>query len=209
MKNSIISGNTATTDPNITTGFTSTGLNIIAGSSFLAPLDNYGGPTKTFALLPASPARNASTVIAPAPTMDQRGYPIIGTPDIGAYEAGNLTQNYNAWIWESLPATATAGQRLGTFDFDNDGQTNLTEFIFQTNPNSPNQSTRLTITQSGSNVLISLPTALGRTYRLRQSDNLSNWIDTPNQAVKTGNGATQTFTVPLSVARRFYQVQVE
>ena len=48
------------------------------------------------ALLPGSPARNAatgSTAIA-----DQRGFLIVGTPDIGAYEAGTFS-NYNAFFF--------------------------------------------------------------------------------------------------------------
>ncbi|OYV01333.1 MAG: hypothetical protein CFE26_23025, partial [Verrucomicrobiales bacterium VVV1] len=75
-----------------------------------SPLGNYGGPTQTRALLPTSPARNAA-VGSPAPTA-QRGLPIIGTADIGAYEAGNqLATIYIAYIWESLP---TAGNGLIT-----------------------------------------------------------------------------------------------
>jgi predicted outer membrane repeat protein len=53
----------------------------------LAPLDDYGGPTKTFALLPWSPAighGNAATCAA----VDQRSFDrrSNGTCDIGAYE---------------------------------------------------------------------------------------------------------------------------
>ena len=59
------------------------------------------------ALLPGSPARNAAT--GSTVTSDQRGFPIVGTPDIGAYEAGTFT-NYNAYIWETLPVTATVPQ---------------------------------------------------------------------------------------------------
>ena len=40
---------------------------------------------------------------------DQRGFSLVGTPDLGAYEAGTFT-NYNAWIWETLPVTATDAQ---------------------------------------------------------------------------------------------------
>ena len=63
------------------------------------------GPTQTLALLPGSPARNAATVLSPAITSDQRGFPIVGVPGIGAYEAGTLGANFNACICETLPAT--------------------------------------------------------------------------------------------------------
>ncbi len=48
-------------------------------------LGDYGGPTQTVALQPSSPARNAGTVTARS--TDQRGFPIVGAPDLGAYEA--------------------------------------------------------------------------------------------------------------------------
>jgi CSLREA domain-containing protein len=58
----------------------------------LGPLADNGGPTKTHALLPGSPAIDAGVpALASAPEFDQRGYPfarIFGSAiDIGAYEA--------------------------------------------------------------------------------------------------------------------------
>ena len=40
-------------------------------------------------LFPDSPARDRAVVLTPAITTDQRGLPVVGTPDVGAYEAGN------------------------------------------------------------------------------------------------------------------------
>jgi hypothetical protein len=51
----------------------------------LAPLADNGGPTMTHALLPGSPAINAGNLSSI--TTDQRGFPIAGNPDVGAYEA--------------------------------------------------------------------------------------------------------------------------
>ena len=104
ITNCIIAGNTASTGPDISNSgtYTSSGVNLIGnlansgliddatiftGTALLAPLGNYGGPTQTMALLPGSPARNAAALLSPAITTDQRGFPIVGTPDIGAYEA--------------------------------------------------------------------------------------------------------------------------
>jgi hypothetical protein len=53
----------------------------------LAPAWN-GGTTRTAALASGSPARDAGTPTG-APTIDQRGMPRDGTPDIGAYELGS------------------------------------------------------------------------------------------------------------------------
>ena len=51
----------------------------------LGPLQDNGGPTRTMALLPGSPAINAGDSTNPPPT-DQRGFARVGTPDIGAFE---------------------------------------------------------------------------------------------------------------------------
>jgi hypothetical protein len=56
----------------------------------LAPLNYYGGPTQTMALLPGSPAIDAgnNALIPAGVTTDQRGYArtFNGTVDIGPYE---------------------------------------------------------------------------------------------------------------------------
>ena len=51
----------------------------------LAPLGNYGGGTMTHALLPGSPAINAGAT-SRGTTTDQRGEPLNGVRDIGAFE---------------------------------------------------------------------------------------------------------------------------
>jgi uncharacterized repeat protein (TIGR03803 family) len=51
----------------------------------LGPLQNNGGPTRTRALSFCSPAINAGTSTEAPPT-DQRGFPRLGAPDIGAFE---------------------------------------------------------------------------------------------------------------------------
>ena len=80
------------------------GPDAITAAPLLAPLGNYGGPTQTMALQPGSPARNTATVLAPAITSDQRGFPIVGIPDIGAYEAGTLTATTRGSTRRSPPA---------------------------------------------------------------------------------------------------------
>lgn len=52
----------------------------------LYPLQDNGGPTETHSFDCSSIANNAGTNSG-APTTDQRGFPIIGVKDIGAYEA--------------------------------------------------------------------------------------------------------------------------
>jgi hypothetical protein len=119
LTNSLIAGNTASTGPDIyffSGTLTRSGANLIGnnvtvtaqfpasspnangdfvGTSaaplnpLLAPLGNYGGPTQTMRLLPGSPALNR--IASPLFPTDQRGFPIVGLADIGAYESGART----------------------------------------------------------------------------------------------------------------------
>ena len=85
IHNSIIAGNSAPTDPNFSGALVATGVNLTEGDPLLAPLDQNGGPTETMPLLPNSPALNAGA--GSGAGTDQRGLPIFGLPDIGAFEA--------------------------------------------------------------------------------------------------------------------------
>jgi hypothetical protein len=63
--------------------------------------------------------------------------------------------------------------------------------------------------QTTTTLNIAFSSAAGRTYSLRQSDNLITWTNTPNQPSLAGNGFTQSFIVPdPGVPARFYQVAV-
>jgi hypothetical protein len=107
----------------------------------LAPLGNYGGPTKTMAPLSGSPAINAGSIdLIPANvTTDQRGSPRVadGTVDLGAVEgsitlpAGNatsLTANFNGtaipagdsvWFSSVLSASGLSSTTATTIWFIN------------------------------------------------------------------------------------------
>ena len=115
VRNTIIASNLNSNggvNPDVFGTFTSNGYNLIGDSTGstgfdeaigdlvgtsdnpidprLAPLDFYGGPTQTIALLPDSPAIDAAdpTILDTDPTTDQRGFPrvINGRSDIGAFE---------------------------------------------------------------------------------------------------------------------------
>ncbi len=84
--------------------FQYSGVNLIATSiPRLAPLGNYGGPTRTMPPLPGSPAIDAATSFLTA--NDQRGFTRDALPDIGATE---LRGNADLAIFWKL-------------DFDGDG----------------------------------------------------------------------------------------
>ena len=172
----------------------------------LAPLGHYGGPTQTMALLPGSPACNAAT--GSTATTDQRGFPIVGTPDIGAYEAGTLGTNFNAYIYETLPATATPAQRDTTSDYDGDGQTNGDEWLSLTDPGSSTSFFRVTqIAHNGSDFEITFPTAIGRSYRVQSSPNLAHPWANLETITGTGGNVTRTYDVN-GIPAYFFRVSV-
>ena len=68
-----------------------TNANVVGETQpLLAPLGDYGGPLRTHALLPGSPALDAGSD-ADAPTLDARGLARVGTADIGAFESRGFT----------------------------------------------------------------------------------------------------------------------
>jgi parallel beta-helix repeat protein len=114
--NTLVAANSAATSPDAFGTFASQGNNLVGesdGSSgwvnsdqvgtisrpinaLLAPLENYGGPTQTMALLPGSPAIDAgnNALVPTGVTTDQRGLSRIvnGTVDIGAFESSGFTE---------------------------------------------------------------------------------------------------------------------
>jgi hypothetical protein len=176
----------------------------------LSALGNYGGFTQTMIVLGDSPALNFAS--SSTSTADQRGDPIVGVPDAGAYEAGT-TRTYALWSLEN-PAT-----EIASADNDHDGQTNLLEYAFRTNPLIPNNSA-FRIVASGSLEFPFRPEATDLRYKVQASSDLNEWtqigeaIFTPLGTIATGaaviNQSTQNISVtdPSTQPRRFWRVLV-
>lgn len=173
----------------------------------LSPLGTFGGKTLTHALLLGSPARNAA--VGSTATSDQREFPIVGVPDLGAYETGTLAPNFFAYVWETLPATATAAERAPGFDFDGDGQSNQDEWLAQTDAASARSFFKAALGAAGTSLAIDFPSAAGRRYVLQASSSLSSDFFQPvsGQPVLQGNGTVLRFTVDPSGPRQFFRVQ--
>ncbi|MBS0660508.1 MAG: hypothetical protein JSR82_19985 [Verrucomicrobia bacterium] len=184
------------------------GIAPILADPLLAPLDNYGGPTRTRATRPGSPARGAA--LGSSAVTDQRGFPIVGTADLGAYEAGTLAPNFNAYIWETLPVSASVAEHAAGFDFDGDGQSNQDEWLAQTDAASARSFFLVTAREQAGQLAIEFASALGRTYRLEQSSDLANapFLPVAEVAALSGTGAMMSFSRPLGGPRAFYRVVV-
>jgi hypothetical protein len=177
----------------------------------LSALENFGGPTQTMIVLGNSPALNfASTSTS---TADQRGFPMVGLPDAGAYEAGTA-RTYGFWSLEN------AGITTATADDDSDGQTNQLEYAFRTNPLISNSNTAFRILSAQSLEFPFRPEATDLCYKVQASSDLSEWIQvgeaicTPSGTFNTGaatiNQNTKTVSVsdPTTQPRRFWRVLV-
>ena len=184
----------------IISGVTESGPAALNADPLLAPLRNYGGLTKTMALKPGSPARNAA--VDSVAKVDQRGFPIVGTPDIGAYEAGTIT-NFDNWVWESLPATATDPQHASGADFDGDKQTNMQEWLALTDPADGNSYFKVTaVSLNGSALTLTFPTVAGRSYSVEYSTNGVVWTFLNSFA---GDGGTKVIDIgPITGIPRLF-----
>ncbi|MBE7494575.1 MAG: hypothetical protein HS117_06495 [Verrucomicrobiaceae bacterium] len=168
----------------------SAGPTLLTGDPRLAPIADYGGPTPTRALLPTSPARNATTFFVDY--SDQRGFPIVGVRDLGAYEAGTLS-DFNAFAIETPGAALSP-----TGDADNDGRSDLLEYATQNDPHasSTGEITPTTTSQNAAGAVtqanVTFPTRVGATdliYTLQRSTTLGAWT-----TVATWNATTGVLT---------------
>ena len=200
------------------TGLTA-GATLLTGNAQLAPLGDYGGPTKTRALLPGSTARDAAT--GSTSTSDQRGFSITdGYPDLGAYEAraaGSVSvfTSYNEYIWESLPTagngTTADPLHAATYDYDGDGVTNFNEWLALTSPADATSYLRVTQTTITGNTLnVTFPTVVGRNYSLEATTSLAapiTWSPVANSAF-TATTTTKTAAISPITGLTTYFVRV-
>jgi hypothetical protein len=83
-----------------TCGLSSSNHDVVGQDPKLAPLGNYGGPTRTMALLSGSPAIGANTLCSVNNGTDQRGYTRLqsGGCDIGAYDTSGVAPPGNVGV---------------------------------------------------------------------------------------------------------------
>ncbi|MBL9131319.1 MAG: hypothetical protein JNG86_08980, partial [Verrucomicrobiaceae bacterium] len=150
---------------------------------------------------------------------DQRGFPIVGTPDIGAYEAGTLDPNYLAYIYESLPPSTPAPHYAAAFDFDGDGVSNEGEWVMGSDvaaavpTDAAGAVSVVTLSYLASVHIFADITRryAGRTYILEHSDTLTSgsWVPVPglNPIFGTSGSGSWQFPIPAD-DDRFYRVKV-
>ncbi|MGI8857394.1 MAG: choice-of-anchor Q domain-containing protein [Thermomicrobiales bacterium] len=84
--------------------------NIVGHSPLLTALGDHGGTTRTFALLPGSPALGSgATAGAGIPATDQRGVTRVGHNDIGAFQSQGFTLAIVGGTPQSVPVSTAFG----------------------------------------------------------------------------------------------------
>ncbi|MDW8349818.1 MAG: alpha-amylase family glycosyl hydrolase [Verrucomicrobiae bacterium] len=124
--------------------------------------------------------------------------------------------------WEAqynLDPNNPSGLQGASGDPDGDGLTNIEEFILGLNPSSAHDAAHpiITITHgSGGSMDISFPTLPGRQYRVEFTNSLhspwapaSNWMNGTGSQMTWNDNGTTTGSLPTTVPRRFYRLQVQ
>ena len=102
--------------------------------------------------------------------------------------------------------------RDGAGDFDQDGMSDLAEFLAGTLPNVSSSLLRLlqTVTNTLVQTTVNWQSISGKTYRVQFKNSLddSGWNDLPGDVTATGATASKTDTTSIGQSQRFYRVQV-
>ncbi len=109
--------------------------------------------------------------------------------------------------WEIANGLNPASNLDAQLDADGDGFTALQEYVSDTNPNSANSRLSIappTIIPGG--FRLSIPTAIGRTYRIEYTDNLATWFTLEDNI--GGTGGTIVRDDITTQSQRFYRLRV-
>ena len=110
----IVSGNSSSSNADVSGPITNDGGNLIGVSGInLAPLDLYGGPTKTMVPMPGSAAicgaQLGDGTLVPNLTTDQRGNPLDSLCPSGFVDTGALQTNYALAFTTEPPSNTAVG----------------------------------------------------------------------------------------------------
>jgi len=174
----------------------------------LAPLENYGGPTPTMALLPGSPAIDAAD-LADFPATDQRGVPrpFGPAPDIGAFE-DNHSVNVSGQIAGLVPGDASFLISPSNINY-------VFAPAFQTVSLQSNQTgvnfqayhmNTITLGRALANSLNFIFAGTnGQSFRIETSTNFTAWTPITTNAISAAGYVNDSFPV-INEGSRFFRV---
>ncbi|MBL8378493.1 MAG: SBBP repeat-containing protein, partial [Burkholderiales bacterium] len=124
----------------------------------LGTLQFNGGPTKTHALLPGSPAINAGSATG-APSTDARGAPRLGATDIGAYESTLIA--YEPFAYPAGSFNGANGGSGWAAGWSNAGSDTTVDAAGLSAPG-------ISMPVSGGTAKLSIPLIFGSVYQTRE-----------------------------------------
>jgi hypothetical protein len=103
--------------------------------------------------------------------------------------------------------------RNGTGDFDNDGQTDLEEYLAGTNPADANSNLKITSAiYNGSNFVLRFTAMMGRSYTVQYRNNLGSgtWLDLSTVPAQTSTGPVEVIDAGVAGSTtRFYHIVLD
>ncbi|MBI1842286.1 MAG: S8 family serine peptidase [Verrucomicrobia bacterium] len=127
----------------------------------------------------------------------------------GLYSIVDANNNGIADSWEQQYFGGVAASHPGDLDSDNDGMTDLQEFLAGTNPTQAESKLRVlppVVFPTGS-VQVSWPSTFGRAYRLVGSDDLSNWSPVTDWVFSSGLATSVTLGPETLVQKLFLRLE--
>jgi hypothetical protein len=202
--------------PAAPTGLTASGSNAQVALSWTASL---GATSYSVKRSGATIASTATTSYTDTGLAAGATYYYVVSALNGAGESANSAQAnattytaVEAWRQAYFGTTANTGNAADTADPDGDGMTNAQEFIAGTKPNDRSSVLKISQTQaSGNDMVVSFPTAVGKTYRVDRSDTLqsNSWTAVQSGIAGTGAVVQVTDTNGALQQKRFYRIVVQ
>ncbi len=134
---------------------------------------------------------------------------LLGNTATGSFTVTVNTPQMN-WRIAHFGTSSNTGNAADTADPDGDGMTNYQEFISGTDPNDRANLLKIeNVKVSGSDIVVSFPTASGKTYRVERADVLTgSWTAVQDNIAGTGQTMNVTDAGGAQRTMRFYRLIV-